>query len=457
MWAAGLQAGTVSTYRPLALTTFVIDHMVFGPGPVGYHLTNIVLHSIGCLLCLFLLARWIPWRWATAATALFALHPCNLEVVVWINGRSELFVVIGIVGAILVSMSKSRAWQATAMPLMLVAMFGKETGLLLAPVALLFAGLESDDDRRWRFRPVAQSAIIVAVVVYLAVRAMAINGAGFETSSLGEVVVVIPAVIMRSMQGLLVPLEQTTTTIGVWLATVSTVEHAAYVVLTVTLIGLGILLLLRRRWVAAFGLLWWGLSLAPAAFLALTDWPGLYRWLYAGLPGLLLAIATASTNARFRSKLGWGILGSVPICALLLQLGIPTYQNDLTYFHQAAIEDPENPFMFNALGSAFLSANDPAAAELAFREALELGSNHTWTPWLLATAIARQGRCVEAEQVVASAAPDSAVDALSYTAMGVCYARQGLMERAREMYIRCRAQRDDCRQALQELEARQSP
>ncbi len=78
-------------YAPLTVLSFLIDHSLYGLWAGGYHLTNILLHAINTILVFLLVTRFTHNRligWATAAV--FAIHPVQVETVVWISSRKGL-------------------------------------------------------------------------------------------------------------------------------------------------------------------------------------------------------------------------------------------------------------------------------------------------------------------------------------------------------------------------------
>jgi len=82
-------------YRPLTQISFLLDYLLWGYHPFGYHLTNITLHILNVLL-FFILARKILAKLEINSTStflltlVFALHPVHVESVSWIAGREEL-------------------------------------------------------------------------------------------------------------------------------------------------------------------------------------------------------------------------------------------------------------------------------------------------------------------------------------------------------------------------------
>lgn len=73
-----------SQYVPMVYTVLRSEHSLWGLQPFGYHLTNILLHSLNALLIWILLYR-LKIRGAWLISAIFALHPVQVESVAWIT------------------------------------------------------------------------------------------------------------------------------------------------------------------------------------------------------------------------------------------------------------------------------------------------------------------------------------------------------------------------------------
>jgi len=126
--------------RPLALFLFQTDYMVWGSDAVGFHFTNIVLHSINALL-VFYLAKTIGLRKFGAAFAalFFGLFPANPEAVTWISGRFDLLACTCILLAFLfwcrARLLNDVRWMIPSVVMYLFALMTKETAF--AAIALL--------------------------------------------------------------------------------------------------------------------------------------------------------------------------------------------------------------------------------------------------------------------------------------------------------------------------------
>lgn len=83
-------------YRPVVSAAYLVEMQIFGANPIGFHLVNIALHLACTLLCI----RWIAQRIPSAPPLaiffggmLFAVHPSRVEVVGWISGCVDLWMV----------------------------------------------------------------------------------------------------------------------------------------------------------------------------------------------------------------------------------------------------------------------------------------------------------------------------------------------------------------------------
>lgn len=96
--AAGF-AGDV--YRPLTTLSFAFDFKMWALRPGFYHLENILLHLANGYLLWRLLRLWLKNEAeALLATALFLLHPVQVEVVGWIGQRTNLLSTLALLGAL---------------------------------------------------------------------------------------------------------------------------------------------------------------------------------------------------------------------------------------------------------------------------------------------------------------------------------------------------------------------
>ena len=99
IWA--LTARAVGNWHPATILSLELDRLLWGFDPFGYHLTNVILHSLNSFLAgalSYMLCRRVIERPGRAAVAimtaapalLFGLHPAHVESVAWISERKDV-------------------------------------------------------------------------------------------------------------------------------------------------------------------------------------------------------------------------------------------------------------------------------------------------------------------------------------------------------------------------------
>ena len=96
-----MTANVANMWYPLTWISYLADRQIYGPGPWGYHLTNVLLHAATSVVLFLVLRRMTGNLWASALVALlFAIHPLRAEAVAWVGERksplSGLFFVLTI-------------------------------------------------------------------------------------------------------------------------------------------------------------------------------------------------------------------------------------------------------------------------------------------------------------------------------------------------------------------------
>ena len=422
MWSAGLPVGQVGTYRPLALASFVIDHQLGGGRAWWFHLTSVLLHGLTAVILFQLFIRLLALapgtgprgardagferRAAWALAAIWAVHPAAVEAVAWINGRSELFALLFGLIALLLALPASGPpgdlRRLGVFAALLLAALGKETGLVFVPLLLWLVALRGDPARKpWRRVPAdVWLTAGAATAAYLALRSHALARASLPAApDLPQVIAGIPALWMRALQAALLPFDRAPITVGRWIRGLSWLELLAYLLACLALAAGAVWLWRRGRRLVGVGLGWWALALLPAALVVVSTWPGLMRWLYLALPGLLLA-GQQLLGARLRGRIGTGVAAALILgCVALTQRALPVWRNDAVLFATLIDESPDDPFGYQTLGATMVRArNFPAAAAL-FDRARALGARSADVDNYLALCWAEIGRCQDARRL----------------------------------------------------------
>lgn len=141
-------------YRPVRTFTHMLEYQLFGLDPRGYHVTNLVLHALTCVLAFRLARRLGLDSWTSlAGMAVFAVHPVHTEAVTYISGRRDELTTLFFFAAMLCYVrgvqEDSRGWVLATLPLYALSFFSKEMGITLPAVLYLWDALVNHRRRRW--------------------------------------------------------------------------------------------------------------------------------------------------------------------------------------------------------------------------------------------------------------------------------------------------------------------
>ena len=141
-------------YVPLTWMTLGLDYELWEMNPMGYHLQNLLLHSVNAVLVYFLARRILvlasPNGWSAralagcsaAAALLFAVHPLRVESVAWITERRDMLSLLFCLTSLLLYLRYVRddlhrtRWYLLSLVAFACALLSKATSVSL-PVVLL--------------------------------------------------------------------------------------------------------------------------------------------------------------------------------------------------------------------------------------------------------------------------------------------------------------------------------
>ncbi len=167
-------------YRPLVNFSYGIDAKFWGLNPLGFRITNLVLHLAVCLLLLKVLELHPNARAGRyAAVLLFGLHPANTEAVSWIASRNNLLVTLFGLGSFYFYIKRNKAgsrWSgALAMICFALALLCKEFAIMLLPIFVLYDRLLGQPLRPLGRRLWSYAAFGVIILAYLPLRRFALE------------------------------------------------------------------------------------------------------------------------------------------------------------------------------------------------------------------------------------------------------------------------------------------
>ena len=171
--------GSAALYRPLTTLTYLWNYADLGDGPnaAGYHVVNFLLHAANILLVYLIAFAIFADTWpAFALAALWALHPVLTESVTNVVGRADLLAAAGILAGLYCYLRstaaagwRSIAWTAGVAAASYVAIFSKESGIVLIAVLIAY-DLAFSTPRPRRVRIAGYLAALLPAAVFFAMR-----------------------------------------------------------------------------------------------------------------------------------------------------------------------------------------------------------------------------------------------------------------------------------------------
>ena len=162
-------------YRPLVAMSFLVDNTLWEGNAAGFHLTNMVINSLNCVL-IFILGTFLFKKKGLLApffaALIFLCHPAHADSVAWIAGRTDVlastyFLVSFLSYIIYRETSDKKALIVTALSFVL-ALFSKEIAIALPMVFLMYDLLIFRKGTKTSLAILGGCAI--ALVAYLTVR-----------------------------------------------------------------------------------------------------------------------------------------------------------------------------------------------------------------------------------------------------------------------------------------------
>lgn len=137
----------IGAFIPLVLLSWMLDYCIWGLNPIGFHITNLIIHLINVILVFILVSRLTKKHWILLATTLlFGLHPMRVETVAWITARKDLlytlfflFSIITYTSFIRSSVNKQQyKYYFLCLIGFIAALFSKGTAVILPLVLFVF-------------------------------------------------------------------------------------------------------------------------------------------------------------------------------------------------------------------------------------------------------------------------------------------------------------------------------
>ena len=417
LWKFWCQPGSWVEYYPIEETVHWVQWHLWGAATLGYHLTNVLLQLLDCLLLWRLLAR-LGLRHGWVGGLLFAVHPAQVESVAMIselkNVLSLPFFLLSMIRWIEFDESRRREDYQWALFLYVLAMLCKITMAPFPVVILLYAWWKRG---RVGAADLKASAPFFVVAAGLAMAGHVVGGLYVQQQNAPPENIVLGSPLDRlSNAGLILALYVA----RVLLVTDKLLSYPQWPVGAHLWPGLFCWMVLaallavfwRRRtgWGrhALLGLGFFLLMLAPflgftpISYMAFT-W-AMDHFLYLpliGIVGLVVAAANGSEGRfpRPARRIFGGLLGLVVMLQAVESRALAvSFQSEMSFWSDIEGRNPKSWIAHNNLGQEMMKQGRTAQAVKQFQEVEQLAPRYCDGYYNLGVALDSLGRSAEARQ-----------------------------------------------------------
>lgn len=126
-------------YRPLQSLSNMFDYYIWGLNPLGFHLTNVLLHICAAILIYYFVNILFDDRELSFFTSLlFVVHPINTSVVNYITSRADTLLTIFTISSLIFFLeAKHYKFYLLSLICFILALLSKETAMIF-PLCLIF-------------------------------------------------------------------------------------------------------------------------------------------------------------------------------------------------------------------------------------------------------------------------------------------------------------------------------
>jgi protein O-mannosyl-transferase len=457
-------------WHPLTWLSHMLDWQLFGPAPLGHHVTSVLWHALNAALAFLVFRRLTGGFWSAAfAAALFAWHPLRVESVVWVTERKDvmsgcffLLTLFAYAGYVERRANGGRWWGAWSLTLAcFVGGLMSKPMLVTLPVVLLlldfwpFARLHTVAGVRLALLEKVPFFVLSSVTAIVTVLMQRHDGAFVLDLSFAARAANAVVSLARYLGKFFWPSD-----LIVCYAHPGSWPALAVIAASALALGLSALAWHQRRncpWIAA-GWLWFLVVLLPVigviqvGFQSMAD-----RYTYLALLGIELALVPTITSwramatPRVRAVAALAAVVFLAGCAARTWKQQGVWRDSVSLFEHAVAASDRNDIAEDFLSSALLAAGrfDEAAAHA--ERALAINPRNSNALTTLAAIRELQGRTFDARDLYRKTLELRPDDALVRAQLSQLELREGRNDEARELLTTALRSRPALRARVLEL------
>lgn len=417
-------------YRPVQEISNMVDWFLWGEYPFGFHLTNVVLHSlVSALVFIFLLLISRNIMASGLAALLWAVHPVHTEAVAYIAGRADplyaFFMLLSIIAFVRYADSVCRGKRAgwlyiLSVVLFLLSLLSKEIIISMPIIIFLYTlyflkGTQNDryfSRLKWSWIPYG-----VIVVIYGALRSTVLSFSDIAPASVfGKIPLALRLLTFFRTVGvylrlMLVPVNlHMERTIRISSGYFGPGEILALVM--VAAIIWGAWYSYRHNRVVSFAIAWFFVNLLPVSNIVPINSFLAEHWIYMASigPFMIVGVGFEKLYGKFLSRnmilRGAGLLAAACVLAVYAKMSIirnRDWADEISFFNSTLRFHPRNARLYLNLGNTYYERGQIDQAIEQYRKSIDINKNYAVAYGNIGSAYLNKGQEAKAEEYLIKA------------------------------------------------------
>jgi Flp pilus assembly protein TadD len=361
-------------YRPLSLITFAIEKDLFGLNKTASHILQVLIYALLVLLLLLWLKDLFGENshWPFFIALIFAAHPIHTEVVANLKSRDELLALLFFLASVIYFTKWISERQTTqlliATGFMFIASFSKESAVTFVTIFPLVAWFKAP-----KFKTALTGSIIMMlpVIIFLIIRQWVLSELGPVDSGVSSLLqnslIENDGFIERMATGALIQglyftklflpinLSHDYSYNAIEVSTLSNFTSIICLIVVGTLLALGVLATIKKRWIG-FGILFYFITISAISnVFILIGAMAAERFTFAPSLGFAIAIVVAS-HQFIRQKLARNAIlySFIGLLVILTIQRVPDWKSNFTLFTADVNKVPNSARAQYDAGSAYI-------------------------------------------------------------------------------------------------------
>jgi tetratricopeptide (TPR) repeat protein len=423
-------------YRPLQTLSYMFDYSIWRLRPLGYHLTNVILHALAAYLIYLLLKLISKNKMASLLAAIFFLiHPVHTEAVTYISGRADSLVTIFILSSLLCYIKRK---TILSISFFIAGLLSKENAVTLPFLIILYDAYFSDfgTGKKRNYLP-----YFTLLVLYAFLRTSVLNFSNRPVLNIqGDFFLKLATSLKSVLIYLGLILFPVNLHMGRTLPVLNSVFNAGVIttVIVLSLLIIAVVRLRKRQRLVSFGVAWFLLTLIPVlgVFMPSKNIVMAEHWLYLPSIGFFMALGVIFGKFIELNRKTAFISASallIPLIFLTIRQNA-TWKDPVNFYKRIIHYSPESTKAHFNLAAVYENNQDYDKAIQEYKRTKEIDPGYFWIHNNLGNIYTAKGLYGSAAEEYKQSIKSEPDHFLTYNNMGNLYALRQDYEQAIAQY-----------------------